>query len=87
MTLKLKTVGNYVHDGVPVSATEDDNKTMRTWEPTTPPTEGYEKPTELLSHHQVLYRLGGYNPDAGTKIVGHRGYCLTGLGWFLCVLL
>ncbi|KAI0434498.1 seryl-tRNA synthetase [Xylaria sp. FL1042] len=75
---KLKTVGNYVHTTVPVSTTEDDNAVIRTWNPETP------RPTEnLLSHHQVLARLEGYDPERGTKLAGHRGYCLTGWGLFL----
>lgn len=36
-----------------------------------------------LSHHEVLARIEGYDPDRGQKIVGHRGYCLTGYGLFL----
>ncbi|KAI8945509.1 seryl-tRNA synthetase [Xylaria longipes] len=76
---KLKTVGNYVHDSVPVSTTEDDNAILRSWNPETP------RPTHenLLSHHQVLARLDGYDPERGTKLAGHRGYCLTGWGLFL----
>jgi seryl-tRNA synthetase len=27
----------------------------------------------------VLARLNGYDPERGVKIVGHRGYCLTGI--------
>lgn len=38
---------------------------------------------DCLSHHEVLTRLDGYDPDRGVKIVGHRGYCLTGYGLFL----
>ncbi|KAK5628843.1 hypothetical protein RRF57_004558 [Xylaria bambusicola] len=75
---KLKTVGNYVHDSVPVSTTEDDNVVLRTWNPENPKSDD-----NLLSHHQVLARLEGYDPERGTKLVGHRGYCLTGWGLFL----
>jgi len=76
---KAKRVGNYVHPSVPVSLTEDDNSLIRDWKP-----EGttVEK-KDCLSHHEVLYRLGGYDPDRGVKVVGHRGYCLTGMGLFL----
>ncbi|KAI1439172.1 seryl-tRNA synthetase [Xylaria sp. CBS 124048] len=75
---KLRMVGNIVHESVPVSATEDDNVVLRSWNPETP------KPSEaLLSHHQVLARLDGYDPERGTKLAGHRGYCLTGWGLFL----
>ncbi|KAI0442400.1 seryl-tRNA synthetase [Xylaria telfairii] len=76
---KLKTVGNYVHSSVPVSTTEDDNAVLRTWNPETP----RPAPENLLSHHQVLARLEGYDPERGTKLAGHRGYCLTGWGLFL----
>lgn len=38
---------------------------------------------DCLSHHEVLTRLDGYDPERGVKVVGHRGYCLTGYGLFL----
>jgi seryl-tRNA synthetase len=38
---------------------------------------------DAIPHHGVLARLAGYDPERGTKIVGHRGYCLTGYGVFL----
>jgi seryl-tRNA synthetase len=75
----LKTVGNYVADTVPVSQTEDDNVVERTWAP-----EGFdEKKKGLLSHHEVLSRLDGYDPVRGVKLAGHRGYCLTNYGVLL----
>ncbi|KAL4787757.1 hypothetical protein BJX76DRAFT_317517 [Aspergillus varians] len=76
---KIRTIGNYVHDSVPVSNNEDDNSIIRTWSP-----DDFvaEKPN-CLSHHEVLTRLDGYDPERGVKIVGHRGYCLTGYGLFL----
>ncbi|KAF2670027.1 seryl-tRNA synthetase [Microthyrium microscopicum] len=79
LNAKAKSVGNYVHSTVPVSLTEDDNALIRDWAP-----EGtaVEK-KDCLSHHEVLYRLGGYDPERGVKVVGHRGYCLTGMGLFL----
>ena len=76
---KVRLVGNYVDDTVPVSDNEDNNKTVRTWAP-----EGFaEGQTKKLSHHEVLLRLDGYDPTRGVKLVGHRGYCLTGYGMFL----
>jgi seryl-tRNA synthetase len=76
---KAKSVGNYVHDSVPISNTEDDNALIKDWKP-----EGatVEK-KDCLSHHEVLWRLGGYDSERAVKIVGHRGYCLTGMGLFL----
>jgi seryl-tRNA synthetase len=56
-----------------------DNKLIKTW---TPENAEMQKPG-CLSHHEVLTRLDGYDPERGVKIVGHRGYCLTGYGLFL----
>ncbi|KAL8707850.1 MAG: hypothetical protein Q9220_007204 [cf. Caloplaca sp. 1 TL-2023] len=87
---KIKQIGNYVHESVPVSKSEvgqdvtttsgyDDNTRIRTWSP-----KGAQlEKQDCLSHHEVLTRLDGYDPERGTKIVGHRGYCLTGYGLFL----
>ncbi|CAI8505482.1 unnamed protein product [Hanseniaspora opuntiae] len=36
-----------------------------------------------LSHHEVLLRLDGYDPERGVKISGHRGYFLRTYGVFL----
>ncbi len=74
MKAKLGSIGNLIHDSVPVDNNEDNNPTLRTWVP-----EGMnieEKKAGLLSHHEVLLRLDGYAPEAGVKVVGHRGYFL-----------
>ncbi|OQE32254.1 hypothetical protein PENSTE_c001G03755 [Penicillium steckii] len=76
---KIRTIGNYVHDSVPVSQTEDDNTVLKTWKPE----DAVLDRPDCLSHHEVLTRLDGYDPERGVKIVGHRGYCLTGYGLFL----
>lgn len=52
---------------------------MKTWAPTDTTVEK----KDCLSHHEVLTRLDGFDPDRGVKVVGHRGYCLTGYGLFL----
>ena len=55
------------------------NAVIRTWAP-----EGFQpQKKNALSHHEILYRLDGYDPERGVKVVGHRGYCLTGMGLFL----
>ncbi len=36
-----------------------------------------------LSHHEVLLRLDGYDPERGFRIVGHRGYFSRNYGVFL----
>ena len=37
----------------------------------------------LLNHHDILYRIGGYEPDRGVACAGHRAYYLTGPGVLL----
>ena len=79
----VKTVGNYVDDSVPISDNEDNNKMERTWAPS-----GFDEGhKQTLSHHEVLTRIDGYDPTRGAKLIGHRGYCLTGYGFFLFVSL
>ncbi|KAL6950089.1 Cytosolic seryl-tRNA synthetase [Hanseniaspora vineae] len=85
---KVGTVGNIVHPSVPVSNDEEaDNALVRTWKPET-----YEKIEKVaaatnspasLSHHEILLRLDGYDPERGVKISGHRGYFLRSCGVFL----
>ncbi|KAI8139080.1 seryl-tRNA synthetase [Fennellomyces sp. T-0311] len=74
---KLGTLGNIVHESVPTSMNEDNNEVIRTYnhnnvEPV--------KRTDILSHHEVLQRLDGYDQERGANVAGHRGYFLTGVG-------
>ncbi|KAI9260533.1 seryl-tRNA synthetase [Phascolomyces articulosus] len=74
---KLSTLGNIVHTSVPTSMDEDNNEVIRTYnhndvEPV--------KRTDILSHHEVLQRLDGYDQERGANVAGHRGYFLTGVG-------
>lgn len=80
LNAKIKSVGNYVHDSVPVSDNEDNNVVVGEWKPEA----GLKEKTEsTLSHHQIAHRLGAYDGERALKLVGHRGYCLTGYGVFL----
>jgi seryl-tRNA synthetase len=78
---KVKTVGNYVHADVHVSKNEDDNTIIKTWAPEDGAKAEFKK--DGIPHHGVLARLNGYDSERGVKVVGHRGYCLTGYGLFL----
>lgn len=75
---KVGLVGNIVLDSVPVSQDEDaDNEVIRTWgdcKPSTPAT---------LSHHDLLWRIGGYEPERGVSVAGHRAYFLKDVGVML----
>lgn len=84
---KVNQVGNIVHESVVDSLDEDNNELVRTWKP-----EGYAEVTQVaaatgepakLSHHEILLRLDGYDPERGVRIVGHRGYFLRKWGVFL----
>ncbi|KAI9513447.1 serine-tRNA ligase [Russula earlei] len=79
MRQKAGTIGNIVNNGVPVSQTEDDNTTLRTWNPDGPNGQ-VEKKTDILAHHEVLLRLDAMDLERGAKISGHRGYFLTNDG-------
>ncbi len=56
----INSVGNIVHESVPVSNNEDDNEVIRTW--------GEVSKIKItdkkggLNHHKVLQALGGYDP-------------------------
>jgi len=79
MRQKASTVGNLVNSKVPVSLTEDDNLTLRTWHPDGENAQ-VEKRTDIMPHHEVLLRLDAMDLERGSKIVGHRGYFLTNDG-------
>ncbi|KAJ8098384.1 hypothetical protein POJ06DRAFT_259330 [Lipomyces tetrasporus] len=79
LRFKVNQIGNIVHESVPVSLDEADNELMRTWVP-----EGVTvEKRDCLSHHEVLTRLDGYDPERGAKMSGHRGFFLRSYGVFL----
>ena len=66
---KLGKIGNIVGENVPIFQDEDHNRFERSWG--TP-----RDPVGLLNHHDLLWRIGGYEPDRGVAVAGHRGYFL-----------
>ncbi len=74
---KLNKIGNIVASDVIVSKDEDaDNLIVKTWG---------EIPTlsNIKNHHTLLWKIGGFEPDRGSKIAGHKGYFLTDVGVML----
>ncbi|KAG2173716.1 hypothetical protein INT43_005136 [Umbelopsis isabellina] len=74
---KLGSIGNVVHSSVPTSLDEDNNEVIRTFnykdiEPV--------QNTNIMSHHEVLTRLDGYDQERGANVAGHRGFFLTETG-------
>ncbi len=76
----LGTIGNIVAADVPTGNDEEDkhngNRVERKWG--TP-----RSPEGLLNHHDLLWRIGGYEPERGAAVAGHRGYFLKGMGVML----
>ncbi|PIA27914.1 hypothetical protein AQUCO_07400032v1 [Aquilegia coerulea] len=73
---KLATVGNLVHDSVPVSIDEENNEVVRSWG---------EKRMEpnLRNHFDLVKRLGIVDTLKGAHVAGGRGYYLKGKGVLL----
>ncbi|KAH8887471.1 seryl-tRNA synthetase-like protein [Thozetella sp. PMI_491] len=80
MLAKIKTIGNIVAADVPNSDNEDNNVVVRTF---APPGYKVEKNEKFLSHHEVLAKIDGYDPERGVKVMGHRGYFLRDWGVLL----
>lgn len=76
----LNTIGNLVHDSVPISNDEAENRVERTWG---------EKRTEegLWSHVDLVEMLGIVDLVKGTNVAGGRGFYLKGAGVRLNVAL
>lgn len=71
---RASSIGNIVHESVPVSMSEDDNVILRTWNPND--TTVFQKQPELLSHDIVMHRLDAVDLERGVKVAGHRGFFL-----------
>ncbi|KAL4202468.1 hypothetical protein AMTRI_Chr02g221260 [Amborella trichopoda] len=73
---RLETVGNLVHDSVPISNDEENNAIVRTW--------GDKRMEGNLKNHVELVQLLGIADLAkGADVAGGRGYYLKGAGVLL----
>jgi seryl-tRNA synthetase len=90
----LNRIGNMVDPEVPISDDEEKDNLVITLHPI--PLEGanilpssqgtleYTLPaTKPLTHDELLWRIGGYEPQRGQNVAGHRAYFLTNAGVFL----
>ncbi|XP_055707372.1 serine--tRNA ligase, cytoplasmic [Phlebotomus papatasi] len=71
----LREVGNYLHESVPVSNDEDENRVERTF--------GDCSRTGKYSHVDLIHMIDGMNAEKGAVVAGSRGYFLTGAAVFL----
>ena len=78
----LGKIGNIVHSAVPISQNEDNNIVVRTWGTKS---EIVADGSELgkLRHHEIMACLGILEMERGSRVAGHRGYYLKGLGVML----
>lgn len=71
----LREVGNHLHESVPVSDNEEENKVERTF--------GDCTQRKKYSHVDLIYMIDGMDGERGTAVSGGRGYFLTGPAVFL----
>lgn len=71
----LREVGNHLHESVPVSNDEEENRIERTF--------GHCAQKLKYSHVDLIHMIDGWNGDKGTVVAGGRGYFLTGPAVFL----
>lgn len=87
LKFKVNQIGNIVHPSVVVSCDEVNNELISSWKPEQLNEVGelasYSGKVAKLSHHEVLLRLEGYDPERGARISGHRGYFFRNYGVFL----
>ena len=88
----LKTIGNQVDPQVPISKDEEEDNLVVKLSPQpdtfTGPTKVSElqyelPPTKPLTHDDLLWRIGGFEPQRGQNVAGHRSYFLTNAGVLL----
>lgn len=93
----LNRIGNLVDSEVPISKDEDNDNLVIALNPTPP--EAVDNSTFLpcplgtikytmpeakpLTHDDLLWRIGGYEPVRGSNVGGHRAYFLTNAGVLL----
>ncbi|XP_035776126.1 serine--tRNA ligase, cytoplasmic-like [Anopheles albimanus] len=71
----LREVGNHLHESVPISNDEDENRVERTY--------GDCEKRQRYSHVDLIVMIDGMNGDKGAVVSGGRGYFLTGPAVFL----
>ena len=71
----LKEIGNFLHDSVPISNDEEENKVERIY--------GDCTQRKRYSHVDLIHMIDGVDGERGTNVSGGRGYFLVGPAVFL----
>ncbi|CAK65803.1 unnamed protein product (macronuclear) [Paramecium tetraurelia] len=81
LTKTLNKIGNLVHESVPVSKDEAENRIEVTWGQI--PNIQVNSTPGRCHHHEILFMIDGVDLKRGSKIAGHRAYFLKGPGLLL----
>jgi seryl-tRNA synthetase len=77
----VNQIGNIVGSDVIISKNEEqDNQIIKTWGSPSP---SINTDKTKLNHHVLLEKIGGFEPERGTKVAGHKGYFLKDIGVLL----
>jgi seryl-tRNA synthetase len=79
---KFSQIGNILDIDAPIFKDEDNNVVVAKWGEVEERKIDGETPGHM-HHHELLQIIGGYDPERGTRLVGHRGYFLKGPGVLL----
>jgi len=93
----LVRIGNLVDPEVPISQDEDADNLVVALMPVPPELQADPNllpcpagtleytlpPTKPMTHDELLWRIGGYEPARGQQVAGHRSYFLTNAGVLL----
>eukprot|EP01099_Mayorella_cantabrigiensis_P000218 TRINITY_DN1095_c0_g1_i1.p1 TRINITY_DN1095_c0_g1~~TRINITY_DN1095_c0_g1_i1.p1 ORF type:complete len:464 (+),score=124.14 TRINITY_DN1095_c0_g1_i1:102-1493(+) len=71
----LVSIGNIVHDTVPVSDNEENNGLIVDWGE-----KRMNEKNDLFHHHELLWKIDGFEPLKGSDVAGSRCYFLKGPG-------
>lgn len=80
---KLGKIGNIAHKSVLVEKDEDKSPIVRTWGTPNADIKVDGKTLGKLHHHEVMQCMGMLEMERGSRVAGHRGYYLKGMGVLL----
>jgi seryl-tRNA synthetase len=80
----INSIGNIIAPDVVISNNEDaNNKIIKTYGDVNLYDPVLNPDKFKYNHHILLHKIGGFEPERGAKIAGHKGYFLTDYGLLL----
>ncbi|KNB45123.1 serine-tRNA ligase [Blastocystis sp. subtype 4] len=68
----LNRIGNIISETTPIAKDESENVEVTRWGVPR------EMTRDMYCHHELLWKIDGYEPERGVRVAGHRGYFLKG---------